>query len=67
MEYPDAEVKKLLEKGGMRAEAGAVQEFSRLMEEVTTDLASEADANAKRAGRKAASPEDVIIAKKKIL
>ncbi len=67
MEYPANEAKRLLEKGGMPADEGAVLEFSHLMEELTADLASEADATAKRSSKKAAGAEDVIAAKKKIL
>lgn len=66
MEYPAAEVKKLLEKPKMKADEGAVKEFGQLLEEITIDLASEADAGSKRLGKKAVEASDVLAAKKKI-
>jgi histone H3/H4 len=44
-----------------------VLEFAQLLEEITADIASESDANAKRNGRKTVSAEDVAAAEKKIL
>ncbi|MFH0830125.1 MAG: hypothetical protein V1887_03115 [Candidatus Aenigmatarchaeota archaeon] len=67
MEYPVAEVRKLLEKPKMKADEGAVKEFGQLLEEITTDISSEADAISKRAGKKAIESSDVVAAKKKIL
>jgi len=66
MEYPPTEVKKLLEKARMKADEGAVKEFGQLLEEITIDLASEADATSKRTGKKAVESADVLAAKRKI-
>lgn len=67
MEYPLAAVEKILKKGGMRVGEDAVKEFGKLLEEITADIASEADANAKRNKRKTVSREDVVVAYKKIV
>ena len=66
MEYPLAAAEKILKKTGMRVGEDAVVEFIKLLEEITADIASEADANAKRNKRKTVGREDVITAYKKI-
>ena len=66
MEYPLAVVEKILKKSGMRVGEDAVKEFTQLLEEITVDIASEADANAKRNKRKTVGREDVVVAYKKI-
>ena len=67
MEYPISTVEKMLKRSRMRVSREAVLEFGQLLEEITADIASEADANAKRNKRKTVSVEDVIKAEKKIL
>ena len=67
MEYPLAEVERMLKKNNLRVGEDAVKEFAKLLEEITVDIASEADAAAHSAKRKTVTKEDIIVAKKKIL
>lgn len=66
MEVPLSPVEKILKRAGMRVSDEAVTEFANLLEEVIADIAAEAVANAKSAGRKTVSGEDVRIAKRRI-
>jgi len=67
MEYPVSSVEKMLKRSGLRVSKDAVMEFAQLLEEITADIASESDANAKRNGRKTVSIEDVVAAERKIV
>lgn len=67
MEYPFAVVEKMLKKSNLRVSEGAVKELTGLLEEITADIASEADANARRAKRKTVNADDILAAKRKIL
>ena len=67
MEIPLAAAERMLKKGNMRVSDQAILEFATLLEETTADIASEADASAKRARRKTVGAEDVREAKRKIL
>lgn len=67
MELPLAPVEKMLEKSHMRVSKDAVKELNLLMEEIVTDLISEADTIAKAGGRKTVSGYDVRLAKRRIL
>ena len=67
MEVPLAIAEKILKKTNMRVSKDAVKEFAELLEEVTTDIASEAIAIAKSKNRKTIKLEDVIQAKRKII
>lgn len=67
MEYPLAVVEKMLKKSNMRVGEDAVKEMAGLLEEITADIASEADANARRAKRKTVNADDILAAKRKIL
>jgi histone H3/H4 len=67
MEYPLAVVEKMLKRNNLRVGDDAVKEFTKLLEEITIDIASEADASAHAAKRKTVMKEDIIAAKKKIL
>ena len=67
MEIPLATAEKILKKTNMRVSKDAVKEFAELLEEITTDIASEAVAIAKSKKRKTIKLEDVIQAKRKII
>ena len=67
MELPLAPVEKMLEKSHMRVSKEAVKEFNQLLEEIITDLISEADTISKAGGRKTVSGYDVRLAKGRIL
>jgi len=67
MDVPLAPVERILRRTSMRVSDDAVQEFALLLEEITADIAAEAAANAKRAGHKTVSTEDIAAAKRKIL
>jgi histone H3/H4 len=66
MEIPLAPVEKILKKSHMRVSDESVEEFAILLEEIISDIASEAAAIAKSKGRKTVLAEDVIEAKRKI-
>ena len=66
MEIPLAPVEKILKKSNMRVSDESVEEFAILLEEIISDIASEAAAIAKSKGRKTVLAEDVIEAKRKI-
>ena len=67
MDIPSATAEKILKKTNMRISKDAVKEFAELLEEITTDIASEAVAIAKSKRRKTVKLEDVIQAKRKII
>ena len=65
-ELPLAPVERILRKqGAKRVSKSGVEEFAKVLEDVTADLASEAAALAKHAGRKTVIAEDVKLAKRK--
>jgi histone H3/H4 len=66
MELPLAPVEKILKKSNMRISNEAVKEFAILLEELTSDISSEAAAIAKSKGRKTVLAEDVSEARRKI-
>ena len=66
MDISLAPVKRILKKTNMRVSDDAVKEFATLLEEITSDIASEAVAIAKSKGRKTVQLEDVREAKRKI-
>lgn len=66
MDIPLAPVEKILKKSNMRVSDDAVKEFAILLEELTSDIASEAVAIAKSKGRKTVLVEDVAEARRKI-
>lgn len=66
MELPLAPVEKILKKSNMRISDEAVKEFAILLEELTSDISSEAAAIAKSKGRKTVLAEDVTEARRKI-
>lgn len=66
MELPLAPVEKILKKSNMRISNEAVKEFAILLEELTSDISSEAAAIAKSKGRKTVLAEDVTEARRKI-
>jgi histone H3/H4 len=67
MEVPLAIAEKILKKTNMRVSKDAVKEFAELLEEITTDISSEAITVAKSKNRKTVKLEDVIQAKRKII
>jgi len=67
MGVPLATAEKILKKTNMRISKDAVKEFAELLEEIITDIASEAIAIAKSKKRKTVKLEDVIKAKRKII
>jgi len=67
MDLPLAAVEKILKKTNMRISKDAVKEFAELLEEITTDIASEAIAIAKSKRRKTIKLEDIVQAKRKII
>ena len=66
MDMPLAPVEKILKKSNMRISDEAVKEFASLLEELTSDIASEATAIAKSEGRKTVLVEDILEARRKI-
>ena len=65
-ELPLAPVEKILRKqGAKRVSKSAVEEFALVLEDVAADIAAEAAALAKHAGRKTVQVEDVKLAKRK--
>ena len=66
MDLPLSIVKKILQKSNMRVGDDAVKEFSLLLEEITSDIASEAVAIAKSEGRKTVTAKDITEARRKI-
>jgi histone H3/H4 len=67
MELSKACAERILRRTAMRVSEAAVREFAILLEEVTADLAAEAAATAKRAGRKTVLVEDVRAAQRKLI
>lgn len=63
---PLAPVEKILKKSNMRVSDEAVKEFAALLEELASDIASEATAIAKSEGRKTVLAEDIQEARRKI-
>jgi len=66
MDMPLAPVERILKKSNMRVSDDAVREFASLLEEITSDIASEATAIAKSEGRKTVLVKDILEAKRKI-
>lgn len=66
MDMSLAPVEKILKKSNMRISDEAVKEFASLLEELTSDIASEATAIAKSEGRKTVLVEDILEARRKI-
>ncbi|MBN2203358.1 MAG: NFYB/HAP3 family transcription factor subunit [Candidatus Aenigmarchaeota archaeon] len=67
MEIPLACAEKILKRTNMRVSKDAISEFSALLEETATDIASEAVAIAKSKGRATVKLEDISRAKRKLL
>lgn len=67
MDVPLAPVERILKRTDMRVSDDAVKEFAALLEEIAADIAAEAAAIAKRAGRSTVNISDVESAKRKIL
>jgi len=66
MDLPLTSAEKILKKSNMRVSDDAVKEFATLLEDIISDLASEAAAIAKSEGRKTILASDVLGAKRKI-
>jgi len=66
MDLPLTSAEKILKKSNMRISDEAVKEFAILLEEIISDVASEAAAIAKSEGRKTVIVEDVQKARRKI-
>ena len=66
MDLPLAPVERILKKTKMRVSDEAVEEFAKLLEEIVSDIASEAAANAKSQKRKTVLIEDIIAARRRI-
>ena len=66
MDLPLAPIEKILKKSNMRVSDDAVKEFAILLEEITSDIASEATAIAKSEGRKTVLAKDILEARRKI-
>ena len=66
MDLPLTPIEKILKKSNMRISDDAVKEFAALLEEITSDLASEAAAIAKSESRKTVLAKDILEAKRKI-
>ena len=66
MDLPLAPVEKILKRSNMRVSDDAVKEFASLLEELTSDIASEATAIAKSEGRKTVLAKDILKARRKI-
>ena len=65
---PKLPFERILKKyGAKRVSLGAMKEFAKIMEEKLLEIASEAVALAKHAGRKTVSGEDVRLAKRKFV
>ncbi len=67
MDLPLAPVERLLRRTAMRVSDDAVEEFATLLEEIASDIAAEAAANAKKSKRMTVSVADIEAAKRKIL
>jgi histone H3/H4 len=67
MDLPLAPVERLLRRTSMRVSDDAVEEFASLLEEIASDIAAEAAANAKTSKRMTVSVADIEAAKRKIL
>ncbi|MEM5804328.1 MAG: hypothetical protein QXU82_00530 [Candidatus Aenigmatarchaeota archaeon] len=67
MEYDPAVAEEMLKRTGLKADKAAAKEFSQLLEEITADIASEADAIAMRAKKKCVSAAEVREAVKELL
>jgi len=67
MEFPSSAAEKLLKRTGLRVSDEAVTEFTGLLEEIASDLAAEADANAKSLRRRTIKPDDIEAAKRALL
>ncbi len=65
MDLPLTPVKRILEKTGMRISKGAVEEFAQVLEEIISDISSEAVALAKSSGRKTVTIHDIKVIRKK--
>jgi histone H3/H4 len=66
MDLPLAPVEKILKKSNMRVSNDAVKEFATLLEELASDIASEATAIAKSEDRKTVLVKDILEARRKI-
>ena len=67
MEYDPAMAEELLKKTGMKVDKTAAKEFAQLLEEITADIASEAEAIAMRNKKKAVTAVEVKEAMKELL
>lgn len=67
MDIPLAAAERLLRRAGLRVSDAAIKEFATLLEEITADIAAEAAAAAKRAGRATVNAADITAARHKIL
>ena len=67
MDIPMAAAESILRKTNMRVSKDAVEEFAGLLEEIATDMASEAVTIAKNKKRATIQLDDVCQAKRKML
>ena len=67
MDLPLAPVEKILKRTHMRVSDGAIKEFAQFLEEIISDISSEAVTTAKRASRKTVQVSDINLAKKKLI
>ena len=66
MDLPLAPVERILKRSNMRVSEEAVEEFTRVLEELISDIAAEACTIAKKNRRKTVTIEDVVEARRKI-
>ena len=67
MEYDPAVAEEMMKKTGMKADKAAAKEFAQLLEEITADIASEADAIAMRTKKKGVGAAEIKDAAKELL
>jgi len=66
VEFPVMPFERIIKKAGAkRVSYGAAEELAKVMEEKTTEIAEEAAALAKHAGRKTVIADDIRLARKK--
>ncbi len=66
MDLPLAPLRRILEKTGMRIGKTSAEEFGKILEEIITEISSEALALAQAAGRKTVLASDVKVIRKRL-
>lgn len=67
MGFVQKDIEKLFKKAKVKASKSAISELGQLLEEITTDIVSEAYAVSRRAGKKKITKADIQIVRKELL